>query len=206
MQYLWRYVAERRRPCAGRENRYEVAFFNPVSNIVKRSVVRLVNPDDADAEVTISAVDDDGDAAPEGDVTLTVAAGEVLDQERAGAHPNARVMHGWNATLGACEIDLAGILLAGALGLSPQAGADDVSSHMLRRKGIRSVLCALREIGIGDVHDSVVTLSCYEEELRYRGTLETLRLETVDYEGWEAAEVQFRALEALARRLQDLGL
>ena len=58
---------------------YEVAFFNPGSNVVKRSVLRLVNPGDADAEITISAVDDDGDAAPEGDVTLTLPAGEALD-------------------------------------------------------------------------------------------------------------------------------
>ena len=58
---------------------YEVAFFNPGSNVVKRSVLRLVNPGDGDAEVTISAVDDDGAAAPEGDVTLTVPAGEARD-------------------------------------------------------------------------------------------------------------------------------
>jgi len=58
--------------------RYEVAFFNPGSNVVKRSVLRLVNPGTLDAQVTIGAVDDDGDAAPEGDVTLTVPAGEAL--------------------------------------------------------------------------------------------------------------------------------
>ena len=60
-------------------HRYEVAFFNPGSNMVKRSVLRLVNPSEADAAVTISAVDDDGAAALEGDVTLTVPAGEALD-------------------------------------------------------------------------------------------------------------------------------
>ena len=59
-------------------HRYAVAFFNPGGNVVKRSVLRLVNPGDTGAEVTISAVDDDGDAAPEGDVTLTVPAGEAL--------------------------------------------------------------------------------------------------------------------------------
>ena len=60
-------------------HRYEVAFFNPGSNVVKRSVLRLVNPGIADAEVSIGAVDDDADAAPEGDVTLTLPAGEALD-------------------------------------------------------------------------------------------------------------------------------
>ena len=60
-------------------HRYEVAFFNPGSNVVKRSVLRLVNPSDTDAEVTVSAVDDDGVTAPEGDVTLTVPAGEARD-------------------------------------------------------------------------------------------------------------------------------
>ena len=63
----------------GARHRYEVAFFNPGSNTLKRSVLRLVNPGDAEAEVTISAVDDHGDAAPEGEVTITVPAGEARD-------------------------------------------------------------------------------------------------------------------------------
>ena len=46
---------------------------------MKRSVLRLVNPGDGDAEVAIGAVDDDGAAAPEGDVTLTLPAGEARD-------------------------------------------------------------------------------------------------------------------------------
>ena len=60
-------------------HRYHVTFFNPGSNVVKPSVLRLVNPNDTDAEVTLSTVDDDGDAAPEGDVTLTLPAGEARD-------------------------------------------------------------------------------------------------------------------------------
>ena len=60
-------------------HRYEVAFFNPGSNVVKRSVLRLMNSSTADAEVAISAIDDDGAAAPEGDVILTLPAGEALD-------------------------------------------------------------------------------------------------------------------------------
>ena len=50
----------------GGTHRYEVAFLNPGSNVVKRSFLRLVNSGDGAAEVTISAVDDDGDAAPGG--------------------------------------------------------------------------------------------------------------------------------------------
>ena len=60
-------------------HRYHVTFFNPGSNVVKPSVLRLVNPNDTDAEVTLSAVDDDSAAAPEGDVTLTVPAGQARD-------------------------------------------------------------------------------------------------------------------------------
>ena len=50
------------------------------------------------------------------------------------------------------------------------------------------------------------TLGCWKAELRHREALETLRFENVGYEGWDEAEAHFRALEALARRLQNLGL
>ena len=63
----------------GARYQYEVAFFNPGSNLVQQSVLRLVNPGDDGAEVKISAVDDRGDEAPEGDVTLTVPPGEARD-------------------------------------------------------------------------------------------------------------------------------
>ena len=98
------------------------------------------------------------------------------------------------------------MLLAGEVGVSPHASADAVWAHMLRREGMGCVLRALREIGIGDVHDAVVTLGCWDAELRHREALETLRFENVGYEGWDEAEAHFRALEALARRLQNLGL
>ena len=63
----------------GTWHRYEVAFFNPGGNVVKHSVLRLANPGDSDAEVTIAARDDLGGAAPEGDVTFTLPAGEARD-------------------------------------------------------------------------------------------------------------------------------
>ena len=63
----------------GATHRYGVAFFNPGGNVVKRSILRLVNPGDGPAEVTIGARDDHGDAAPEGDVNLTLLPGEARD-------------------------------------------------------------------------------------------------------------------------------
>ena len=63
----------------GGTHRHEVAFFNPGSNVVKRSILRLVNPGDGAAEVMMNAIDDAGGAASEDDVTLTLPAGEALD-------------------------------------------------------------------------------------------------------------------------------
>ena len=56
--------------------------------------------------------------------------------------PNARVLHCSNDALGRCELDLAGMLLAGTVGVSPRANADEVwacvledprTEHALRR-------------------------------------------------------------------------
>ena len=58
---------------------HEVVFFNPGSNSRQVSKLRLVNPADADAAVTVSGVDDAGNAAPAGDVTLTVPAGAAAE-------------------------------------------------------------------------------------------------------------------------------
>ena len=66
-----------------------IAFFNPGSNNRQVSKLRLVNPADVDAAITISGVDDAGNAAPAGDITLTVpasAAAEITAQQlEAGA-------------------------------------------------------------------------------------------------------------------------
>ena len=59
--------------------RYDVGFFNPGSNTVTRSALRLVNPGDAAADVIIRAHDDQGDDAPEGEVSLSVAAGTAVE-------------------------------------------------------------------------------------------------------------------------------
>ena len=54
---------------------YEVPIFNPSSEVTQVSRLRLINPGDADASVTISGRDDSGAAATGGDVMLTLAAG-----------------------------------------------------------------------------------------------------------------------------------
>ena len=54
---------------------YDVPTFNPASEVTQVSRLRLINPGDAAAAVTISGRDDSGAAATGGDVTLTLAAG-----------------------------------------------------------------------------------------------------------------------------------
>ena len=54
--------------------RYRVPFFNPGRNASQRSHLRLINPGDTAAEVTIDGVDDKG-APPDAEVTLSLAPG-----------------------------------------------------------------------------------------------------------------------------------
>ena len=54
---------------------YEVPIFNPSSDATQVSRLRLINPGDAAAAVTIAGRDDSGAAATGEDVTLTLAAG-----------------------------------------------------------------------------------------------------------------------------------
>ena len=55
--------------------RYDVPVFNPAAEAVQASRLRLINPGDAAAAVTIAALDDGGAAASGGEVTLTLPAG-----------------------------------------------------------------------------------------------------------------------------------
>ena len=55
--------------------RYEVPVFNPASELVLASRLRLINPGDAAATVTIVARDDGGAVATGGSVTFSLAAG-----------------------------------------------------------------------------------------------------------------------------------
>ncbi len=56
-----------------------VSFLNPASKTAQMSVVRLINPNAENSSVTISAIDDNGQIATNGDVTLTLPAGESRD-------------------------------------------------------------------------------------------------------------------------------
>ncbi|MDE0366828.1 MAG: hypothetical protein OXP09_14795 [Gammaproteobacteria bacterium] len=53
-------------------NTHRVPFVNPGSNTAQQSLLRLVNPGDSAASVTIRGVDDRGAAGPGGAVTLTL--------------------------------------------------------------------------------------------------------------------------------------
>ena len=55
---------------------YRVGFMNPGSNQGGRSVLRVINANETDAEVVVSAIDDDG-MSPGEPVELTVPAGET---------------------------------------------------------------------------------------------------------------------------------
>ena len=56
-------------------NQYQVPFVNPGSNLNQQSHLRVANPGSNSADVVITAVDDAGDAAPLGEVNLTLDAG-----------------------------------------------------------------------------------------------------------------------------------
>ena len=57
--------------------RHHVALFNPGSNRLQASRLRLINPAEADVEVTITGRDDEGESAPGGEVRLTLGAGQA---------------------------------------------------------------------------------------------------------------------------------
>ena len=53
-------------------NAHRVAFFNPGSNYNQESLLRVVNPGDGAAAVSVSGVDDNGVAAPSGTVRFSI--------------------------------------------------------------------------------------------------------------------------------------
>ena len=55
--------------------RHEVVFFNPASNNRQVSRLRLTNPSNAPATISISGLDDAGNPPPEGEVGLTLPSG-----------------------------------------------------------------------------------------------------------------------------------
>ena len=56
------------------DGRHRIAFFNPASNASQVSWLRLVNPGEEEAEVSIVGIDDRGES-PGGEVTTTIPAG-----------------------------------------------------------------------------------------------------------------------------------
>ena len=78
--------------------RYDVRFFNPGTNTVKPSALRLVNPGDAAADVIIGAHDDQGDDAPEGEVTVSVAAGAAVELSAQALEQGGEASKGGSAT------------------------------------------------------------------------------------------------------------
>ena len=77
------------------QNRHHVPIFNPGSNNNQRSSLRLVNPSGEDAQVVIAGLDDRGRPPPNGDVRLTLPAGEARtitaqEMEEGGAGFNGR--------------------------------------------------------------------------------------------------------------------
>ena len=59
--------------------RYRVPIFNPGSNRSLASWLRLINPGASSASIVISGLDARGNAAPEGDVSLTLRAGSARE-------------------------------------------------------------------------------------------------------------------------------
>ena len=116
--------------------------------------------------------------------------------------PNARVLHRWSPALERCELDVAGLLLAGPIGLDPRASADRAWRHVVDNPRTRKALRALRQAGMGEVGEAVVTLGCFQ----HRDLLEAMTVEPAHYDGWREAEAHFKSLEALGGRLKALGL
>ena len=55
--------------------RYRVPIFNPASNGTAQSRLRLINPGERSARIVIGGLDDGGESAPSGDVTIDLDAG-----------------------------------------------------------------------------------------------------------------------------------
>ena len=80
-------------------NRYHVPFVNPGSNSRQQSLLRLINPGGGTANIVITGVDDAGDAAPLGEVGLTLQAGaarmlSARDMEQGGEELSGRLGDG----------------------------------------------------------------------------------------------------------------
>ena len=82
--------------------RYDVTLFHPASNLARESRLRLINPGDAAAQITIAARDDAGNPAPGGPVRLTLPAGgaRTLTARQLEAGDGASLTGGLGAGVG----------------------------------------------------------------------------------------------------------
>ena len=74
--------------------RHHVPFFNPAGETLQQSRLRLVNPSEGTAQIVIQAWDDAGDEAPEGAVSLSVAAGASISLSAESLEDGARGLSG----------------------------------------------------------------------------------------------------------------
>lgn len=74
--------------------RHHVPFFNPASETRQQSRLRLINPSEGAAQIVIQAWDDAGDEAPEGAVSLSVAAGASTSLSTESLEDGARGLSG----------------------------------------------------------------------------------------------------------------
>ena len=56
---------------------YDIPFFNPASNILRASSLRIINPGSQPARITITGLDRAGDPAPGGEVSFTLPGGQA---------------------------------------------------------------------------------------------------------------------------------
>ena len=121
--------------------RHRVAVFNPGSNVDQQSVLRLTNPGEEPAEVTISGFDD-RDASPGSDVVVTVPAGGSASHTAAELESGSEEFDGalgdgsgkWRLTVNADRPIVAMSLLSSPTGhltnlsTAPERGAGPVET------------------------------------------------------------------------------
>ena len=124
------------------ENTHRVVIFNPGSNMDQVSSLRLINPGDEEAQVTIRGIDDAGES-PGGDVELSVAAGAARTVTAAELESGAEDLQGalgdgtgkWSLTVESEQPLIVMSLLESPTGhltnLSTLAAAADGGPHLV---------------------------------------------------------------------------
>ena len=175
--------------------RYKVPTFNPASEAAQVSWLRLVNPDDAAASVTIEGRDDTGATAPGGSVALTLPGGAArtltaLQLEAGGADLTGRLGAGtgrWRLTVSSNRplqaVNLAAASAGYLYNLSTAAAStsgDDTDDHGNDRAAATEVEAGSDTEGVlysGDVDYFRIVV----DEV---GTLEAYTTGGIDTRGW----------------------